>query len=450
MNQTIRIEMPQDVKKIIQTLNHAGYEAYAVGGCVRDSILGRKPNDWDITTSAYPADVKSLFKRTIDTGIQHGTVTVMLHHTGYEVTTFRVDGKYEDGRHPVEVTFTPCLSEDLLRRDFTINAMAYNETDGLVDLFGGLEDIARKQIRCVGNPRERFTEDALRLLRAIRFSAQLGYEIDAATEGAIREIAPNLQKISAERIQTELVKILLSDHPKRLERAYELGLTKYFIPELDLAYETGQNNPHHCYNVGEHMINSIGYAPKDKVLRLTMLFHDIGKPLCKTTDSEGIDHFYDHPLKSAEMAKQILRRLKFDNDTIAKVSKLISYHDERIESGIRPMRRAVARIGEDIFPELFEVFEADLSAQSDYLREKKFAKLGENRRDYEELIRLGQCVSKETLAVDGKDLIQMGMRPGPEIGKVLKKLLEYVVENPELNEKNILLSYAKKMVKEIE
>ncbi|MDD6733567.1 MAG: HD domain-containing protein, partial [Lachnospiraceae bacterium] len=355
-----------------------------------------------------------------------------------------------DGRHPVEVTFTPCLSEDLLRRDFTINAMAYNETDGLVDLFGGLEDIARKQIRCVGNPRERFTEDALRLLRAIRFSAQLGYEIDAATEGAIREIAPNLQKISAERIQTELVKILLSDHPKRLERAYELGLTKYFIPELDLAYETGQNNPHHCYNVGEHMINSIGYAPKDKVLRLTMLFHDIGKPLCKTTDSEGIDHFYDHPLKSAEMAKQILRRLKFDNDTIAKVSKLISYHDERIESGIRPMRRAVARIGEDIFPELFEVFEADLSAQSDYLREKKFAKLGENRRDYEELIRLGQCVSKETLAVDGKDLIQMGMRPGPEIGKVLKKLLEYVVENPELNEKNILLSYAKKMVKEIE
>lgn len=450
MNQTIRIEMPQDVKKIIQTLNHAGYEAYAVGGCVRDSILGRQPNDWDITTSAYPAEVKSLFKRTIDTGIQHGTVTVMLHHTGYEVTTFRVDGKYEDGRHPVEVTFTPCLSEDLLRRDFTINAMAYNETDGLVDLFGGLEDIAHKQIRCVGNPRERFTEDALRLLRAIRFSAQLGYEIDAATEGAIREIAPNLQKISAERIQTELVKILLSDHPKRLERAYELGLTKYFIPELDLAYETGQNNPHHCYNVGEHMINSIGYAPKDKVLRLTMLFHDIGKPLCKTTDSEGIDHFYDHPLKSAEMAKQILRRLKFDNDTIAKVSKLISYHDERIESGIRPMRRAVARIGEDIFPELFEVFEADLSAQSDYLREKKFAKLGENRRDYEELIRLGQCVSKETLAVDGKDLIQMGMRPGPEIGKVLKKLLEYVVENPELNEKNILLSYAKKMVKEIE
>lgn len=450
MNQTIRIEMPQDVKKIIQTLNHAGYEAYAVGGCVRDSILGRQPNDWDITTSAYPAEVKSLFKRTIDTGIQHGTVTVMLHHTGYEVTTFRVDGKYEDGRHPVEVTFTPCLSEDLLRRDFTINAMAYNETDGLVDLFGGLEDIARKQIRCVGNPRERFTEDALRLLRAIRFSAQLGYEIDAATEGAIREIAPNLQKISAERIQTELVKILLSDHPKRLERAYELGLTKYFIPELDLAFETGQNNPHHCYNVGEHMINSIGYAPKDKVLRLTMLFHDIGKPLCKTTDSEGIDHFYDHPLKSAEMAKQILRRLKFDNDTIAKVSKLISYHDERIESGIRPMRRAVARIGEDIFPELFEVFEADLSAQSDYLREKKFAKLGENRRDYEELIRLGQCVSKETLAVNGKDLIQMGMCPGPEIGEVLKKLLEYVVENPELNEKNVLLSYAKKMVKEIE
>ena len=450
MNQTIRIEMPQDVKNIIHTLNQAGYEAYAVGGCVRDSILGRQPNDWDITTSAYPAKVKELFKRTIDTGIQHGTVTVMLHHTGYEVTTYRVDGKDEDGRHPVEVTFTPCLSEDLLRRDFTINAMAYNETDGLVDLFGGLEDIANKQIRCVGNPKERFTEDALRLLRAIRFSAQLGYEIDAGTQDAIREIAPNLQKISAERIQTELVKILVSDHPERLKKAYELGLTKYFIPELDLTFETKQNNPHHCYSVGEHIIYSICHAPKDRVLRLTMLFHDIGKPGCRTTDEDGIDHFYGHPSKSAQMAKQILRRLKFDNDTISKVSKLISFHDERIESGIRPMRRAVARIGEDIFPELFEVFEADLAAQSEYLREEKFAKLYENRKDYEELMRLGQCVSKETLAVDGKDLIQMGMRPGPEIGEMLKNLLEYVVENPELNEKNILLAYAKKKVEEIE
>ena len=248
----IQIQIPEKAKYIIETIQNAGFEAYVVGGCVRDSILGRCPEDWDITTSARPEQVKQLFRRTIDTGIQHGTVTVMLDKEGFEVTTYRVDGKYEDSRHPKEVTFTPNLEEDLKRRDFTINAMAYNETEGLIDIFGGLKDIEAKLIRCVGNPEERFGEDALRIMRAIRFSAQLGYEIHEDTEAAIRKLAPTLQKISAERIQVELTKLLVSPHPDTLREAYDMGVTKVILPEFDAMMETPQKHKHHKYNVGEH------------------------------------------------------------------------------------------------------------------------------------------------------------------------------------------------------
>ncbi len=435
----MRINMPQAVKEIIATLQQNNYEAYAVGGCVRDSILGREPNDWDITTSASPEEVKALFRRTIDTGIEHGTVTIMIDKVGYEVTTYRIDGKYEDGRHPTEVTFTRNLKEDLLRRDFTINAMAYNDTDGLVDIFGGLEDIERKVIRCVGDPRARFTEDALRLLRAVRFAAQLGYTIEEETREAMKEIAGNLKKISAERIQVELVKTLVSPNPFMMKEAYELGLTKYFMPEFDLAMETKQHNRHHMYTVGEHSLVATGHIRADKVLRLTMLMHDFGKPLCITTDEEGIDHYYGHPAKSEEMAEEILHRLKFDNDTIRKVCILIRHHDERIVPGLKYMRRAMARIGEEAFPELFEVQEADISAQSNYKRDTKLANLEANRKDYEEICAKSQCVSKATLAVTGKDLIACGMKPGKEIGAVLDAMLQDVIESPEHNEKEYLL-----------
>lgn len=435
----MRINMPQAVKEIIATLQKNNYEAYAVGGCVRDSILGREPNDWDITTSASPEEVKALFRRTIDTGIEHGTVTIMIDKVGYEVTTYRIDGKYEDGRHPTEVTFTRNLKEDLLRRDFTINAMAYNDTDGLVDIFGGLEDIERKVIRCVGDPRARFTEDALRLLRAVRFAAQLGYTIEEETREAMKEIAGNLTKISAERIQVELVKTLVSPNPFMMKDAYELGLTKYFMPEFDLAMETEQHNRHHMYTVGEHSLVATGHIRADKVLRLTMLMHDFGKTLCITTDEEGIDHYYGHPAKSEEMAEEILHRLKFDNDTIRKVCILIRHHDERIVPGLKYMRRAMARIGEEAFPELFEVQEADISAQSSYKRDTKLANLEANRKDYEEICAKSQCVSKATLAVTGKDLIACGMKPGKEIGAVLDAMLQDVIESPEHNEKEYLL-----------
>ena len=322
MDKNAKISLPAKVARILNTLGEHGYEAYAVGGCVRDSLLGRMPQDWDITTSARPEQVKALFRHTIDTGIQHGTVTVMLDHEGFEVTTYRIDGEYEDARHPKEVAFTANLLEDLKRRDFTINAMAYNEVTGLVDAFDGIGDLERGVIRCVGNAMERFSEDALRMLRAVRFAAQLGFSIERETQEAIAGLAGNIKKVSAERIQVELVKLLTSPNPGELKVAYRTGLTAVFLPEFDMMMETPQNNPHHCYSVGEHTLKAIEAVPADKVLRLTMLLHDIAKPACKTTDKKGVDHFYGHPVRGSEMARGILRRLKFDNDTTDRVCRL--------------------------------------------------------------------------------------------------------------------------------
>jgi tRNA nucleotidyltransferase (CCA-adding enzyme) len=433
------IALPENVKKIIDELENAGYEAYAVGGCVRDSILGRIPNDWDITTSAKPEEVKKIFKRTVDTGLKHGTVTVLMGKETYEVTTYRIDGEYEDSRHPKSVEFTSNLKEDLLRRDFTINAMAYNDTSGLVDIFGGMEDIEKKTIRCVGVAKERFTEDALRLLRAIRFAAQLGYTIEEETYEAISELAPTLGKISAERIQAELNKTIVSDNPGMLKTAYELGLTKEFIPELDKCFETKQNNPHHCYTVGDHIIRSVENIENTKVLRLTMLLHDIAKPDCLMTDEEGIDHFHGHQVKSSEKAKEILRRLKYDNDTIDRVSKLVRYHDERLEAGTKIMRRAMNRIGAEAFPDIFKVWRADIDAQSDYMREDKLQRLKQNIADYEEIIAKDECVCLKDLAVTGRDLIDNGIQSGPALGEILNLMLSDVIDNPENNNKEYLL-----------
>ena len=436
------IQLPEKVKQIIQTITDAGYEAYAVGGCIRDSILGRIPDDWDITTSATPWQVKALFPRTIDTGIQHGTVTVMLDKEGFEVTTYRIDGEYEDSRHPKEVTFTPNLIEDLKRRDFTINAMAYNDEAGLVDIFDGMKDIERKLIRCVGDPAERFTEDALRMMRAVRFSAQLGYEIEEQTCKAIRQLAHNLSHISAERIQVELVKLVTSPHPENLQIAWESGITAVVLPEFDACMKTQQHNPHHCYSVGEHTLKAMEAVRADKVLRLTMLFHDIGKPEKRITDEKGIDHFYGHPSLSEEMSRVILRRLKFDNYTIYLVTNLVRYHDYKVEPTQKSVRRAIMKIGEDIFPLLFEVKKADTDAQSDYLRQEKLESLETVHRIYEQIIAEKQCVSLKTLAVTGKDLIDAGMKPGKELGEVLKALLDYVVEDPSRNRKELLMEEA--------
>ena len=443
----MRVELPVDVKKIIDTLEANGYEAFAVGGCVRDTLLLRVPGDWDITTSAKPREVKALFPHTIDTGIQHGTVTVMMNHVAYEVTTYRIDGEYEDARHPKEVIFTANLIEDLKRRDFTINAMAYNETTGLVDAFDGVGDLERKVVRCVGNPRERFAEDALRMMRAVRFAAQLGFSIDEETKLAIKELAPTLAKVSKERIAVELVKILVSDHPEEIRTAYELGLTRVFMPEFDVAMETEQHNPHHKYTVGDHSIVAMQHVQSERMIRLIMLLHDLAKPVVLTTDDNGYDHFVGHTQAGADMAKGILRRLKFDNATIDFVYRMVKHHDDRPPMDNKALvRRRISEIGLENMPMMIEIKRADILGQSDYQFESKMGYVDDLEKAYLEVIEKNHCVDKKDLSVNGDDLIAMGMNPGQEMGVVLNLLFEIVLNDPKLNEREKLLERAHKLI----
>lgn len=439
----MKIVLPKKVQMIINNLQLHGYEAYAVGGCVRDSILAKRPEDWDITTSAKPEEIKRLFRRTVDTGIEHGTVTVLLGKDSFEVTTYRIDGLYEDSRHPKEVIFTNRLEEDLKRRDFTINAMAYNDEVRLVDVFGGMKDLNHHLIRCVGEPKERFSEDALRILRAVRFSAQLNFPIGESTAEAVKELAPTLEHISAERIQTELVKLLMSNHPEKIKDAYELGITKVVLPEWDAMVGVEQNTPHHKYDVAEHTLHALKNVKKDKILRLTMLFHDMGKPSMKTTDEKGRDHFKGHALVSEEIARKVLRRLKFDNDTVKKVTRLVCYHDYRIEATPQNVRRAMNRIGVELFPYYLAVRMADVKAQSPYKRREKIENIVAMREVYQETLLNGECVTLRELAVSGRDLMALGMQPGREIGSMLSELLEWVIDEPTCNKKEILCEYVK-------
>lgn len=438
-----KIVMPENAAKIIHILQKNGYEAYIVGGCVRDAILQKKPDDWDITTSAKPEEVKALFHRTIDTGIQHGTVTVMFDKEGYEVTTYRVDGKYEDHRRPKEVTFTRSLLEDMKRRDFTINAMAYNDEEGLVDHFDGRGDLERKIIRCVGNPGERFDEDALRILRAVRFAAQLNFTIEEKTRQAIREQAIYLRDISAERIHVEMTKLLISKHPEQLLQAYELGVTKVVLPEFDRMMETEQKNPHHCYTVGLHTIHVMENVKPTECMRWAALLHDVAKPDCKTT-KDGIDHFYGHNARGEEMARTVLRRLKFDNDTLHRVMRLVYWHDYGMGQlpDIRSFRKSLNKMGPDLFGDYTDIKYADIMAQSDYMREQKLDNLEQLKKYYEQIREEQQCLTMKDLAVTGKDLIALGMAPGRELGMVLSYLLDVVLDEPEQNKKDKLLKLA--------
>lgn len=456
--------MPKGARYIIEQLQKNGYEAYIVGGCVRDCLLGRTPNDWDITTSATPMQVKKLFSHTVDTGIQHGTVTVLVDKRyladtkeeldkldtmdyAFEVTTYRVDGVYEDHRRPKDVTFTANLSEDLKRRDFTINAMAYNDRDGVVDIFGGEQDLKDGIVRCVGSPSERFDEDALRILRAVRFSAQLGFSIDDATKVAMKAQARFLKDISAERIQVELTKLITSNNPYKLVDAYELGITEIVLPEFDLMMNTKQNNPHHMYNVGMHTIKVMEHVPKDKILRYATLFHDIAKPDCKTTDDKGIDHFYGHQEAGAKKAEKILRRLKLDNNTIADVKRLVLYHDYGTEDiTIRTFRRFLGKLGVENFDNYITVRKADIAGQSDFKREDKVLAIDRLEKMFSEVTVNNQCILMKDLKLTGKDLIEMGMKPGKDMGDVLSAVLEMVLDDPSLNDYETLLSIAKKII----
>ena len=390
--------LPENVNDIIDELMRHGYEAYAVGGCVRDTLLGRTPGDWDITTSAAPEAVKRIFKRTIDTGIEHGTVTVMLEKCGYEVTTYRIDGEYEDGRHPKSVEFTTKLAEDLKRRDFTINAMAYNDQTGLVDLFDGMGDLERGIIRCVGEAEERFTEDALRMLRAVRFAAQLGFSIESKTMEAIRALASGLSKISRERIQAELTKLLTSSHPELVEKINSLGLMKQILPELAQSYEQADT---------EKMLARLMHTEPDTILRYTVFLSVVE----------------DMPERRRERTRRILRELKFDNHTTDFVSRLSEWREVELSTERPVLRRQIVEIGEDLFPYLLKLQGA-----------------GWARKLYDEMKASGDCLAVRELAVNGRDLLEAGITPGKQIGETLLWLLQIVLEKPEYNTRETLLS----------
>ena len=433
------ILLPEKVSRILSVLAGAGYEAYAVGGCVRDAILGREPEDWDITTNARPEEVKGLFRRTVDTGIAHGTVTVMLGSDGFEVTTYRQDGDYSDHRHPDAVVFTASLEEDLKRRDFTINAMAYRPETGLVDLFGGREDLEKRIIRCVGDPRERFDEDALRIMRALRFSAQLGFAIAPETREAIREFAPRLQLISRERIRVELVKLLVSPHPDRLLDLAECGITAEIFPLWDTMLATEQNSAFHLYSVGIHTLKVVENVPAEPVLRLAALLHDCGKPACKTTDMGSRNHFHGHAELGATITEEFLKELRFDNKTINDVVKLVKVHDDRFPPKRKNVRREMNRVGTELFPSFLKLVLADTLAKSNYALEETMHNYTLVCRLYEEITAAGDPITLKDLAVKGSDLIAAGMKPGPEMGEVLSRMLDDVLENPEHNQKEYLI-----------
>lgn len=438
----IKISIPQAAREILVTLHQAGYEAYIVGGCVRDALLLREPDDWDITTNASPVKIKQLFSHTVDTGLQHGTVTVLKDKVGYEVTTYRVDGEYKDHRRPDKVTFTSDLKEDMLRRDFTINAMAYNEEEGLIDHFHGQDDLRLGIIRCVGEAGKRFDEDALRVLRALRFAAQLDFQIEEMTLAAMKEKAVFLRDISAERIRVELTKLLCSKHPDcLLTIGYPTGITSLLMPWFDDMLHTTQENPHHCYDVGRHTMRAVCQVDNSVVLRFAALLHDVGKPSCKTMDDEGVAHFYEHGSVGAKMAQQIMRELKFDNETIKRVRELVYWHDYRWGDKLskRAVRRATAKIGMEYMHDLFALQQADVLAQSQFLQNEKLQLLDAIKLCYSEIEKEQQCVTIKQLALGGQDLIAAGMKPGREIGDMLQYLLEQVIEQPEWNTRDKLM-----------
>lgn len=441
----VNIDIPKDVKFIIDTLINKGHESYIVGGCVRDSILKKQPKDWDITTKAKPEDVIKLFDKVVLTGLKHGTVTVIVNGEGYEVTTYRTDGEYEDNRRPKEVMFISRLKDDLARRDFTINAMAYNEKDGLVDYFGGMQDLNDKIIRTVGEPKKRFNEDALRMLRAIRFSAQLNFKIDESVLNSIKYLKNNIQNISKERIREEFNKILLSN-PRKIEILKECELLEYIIPGINKLYGFDQNNIYHIYDLYNHTLIATESIESYLHLRLAMILHDLGKIKTKTTDENGISHYYGHAKESEEMAKNILKDLKYDNETINKVLILIKYHDCTLKSK-SSIRKMLNKIGEDLLRDLIKIQRADALAQNPIYANEKQLKLIESENKLDLIITQNECFNLKDLKINGEDLIKMGFGKGKIIGETLKYLLDLVIEKPVLNEKEELIRLSKEKLK---
>ena len=443
----MEIHIPTGARKIIARLEQHGYEAYIVGGCVRDSLMGKRPSDWDICTSARAEEMMALFedKRVIPTGIQHGTLTILAEDGAYEVTTFRIDGEYLDHRHPKSVAFTRELAEDLSRRDFTINAMAWHPERGLIDLFGGVEDLRDRLVRAVGDPVQRFNEDGLRMLRMVRFATVLDFDYDPATYDAVRKQGHLLQYISKERIQVELNKILLAAHPARgLEDLYTLGMYPYIIPMMCHTVGFAQRGGHHFLDVFEHSLLAVGVITPELVLRLTMLLHDIGKPFVwDSSESLSYDRFDDHAAVSAKLAEKILRDLKYDNATRKDVVELIAHHNDILLPDPVNVRRALARLGEVQTRRLVQVKVADLIAHDlAGEREKILALFAEISDVIDEVVARGDCTSVKALAIGGQDMMALGLS-GRAIGQMLNAALELVLEKPEMNTRETLLNWVR-------
>lgn len=442
--EVILMNIPLEVKDILNTFHNNGYEAFIVGGCVRDHMLGIVPKDYDITTNALPEEIITLFPKTIPTGIKHGTITVMVNNNAYEVTTYRIDGDYKDNRHPEEVKFVTNIKEDLSRRDFTINALAYNEQHGLKDFFNGQQDLKNKIIRSVGISDKRFNEDALRMLRAIRFSCQLDFQIHVDTLDSIKNNFSLIKNISIERIRDEFSKILLSSSPsKGLLLLETTGILKLILPELQSCVGFDQKTPYHDKDVFMHALSVVDKTPSILHLRLAALFHDISKPQCFFLDEKGISHFYGHPKKGEDVTRTILKRLKYDNETINKVCILVREHMNVLDNPKdSALKRLLNRVGKDIIFDLFKLQRADILSSAPPFLFIKNVDYMDNK--ISEIIKSDVPLNSKQLAVDGNDLIkELSIKPGKIIGNILNYLLDRVLDEPTLNTRENLLSLAK-------
>lgn len=439
--------IPNGAQNIIDTLEASGYEAYVVGGCVRDSLLGIVPHDWDICTSAVPSEIESCFedRRIVETGLQHGTVTIIEDGVSYEVTTFRIDGRYSDSRHPDKVTYTKDIDSDLSRRDFTFNAMAYNERVGLIDPFGGAFDLIRGEISCVGNANDRFKEDALRIMRALRFASTYGFTISERTNEAIHINKKLLNNIAAERIREELCKIVMGRGVLGMLLNYS-DIIATIIPEIEPCIGFQQNNPYHQYTVYDHIAHAVSnYSGDDQSVKLALLLHDIGKPLCYTEDEKG-GHFYGHGVYCHDVAEKVMERLRFDNRTADEVLTLVLYHDAIIEPTTKAIKRWLNKIGPQRFCQLMDVRMADILAHTKGTQASRVDKCNMVKAVLEQVIEEEQCFSISDLAINGHDIMDLGVPEGKRVGEILKKLLDVVISEDIGNEHTALVEYAKRCV----
>lgn len=444
------MDMPKNVDIAINLLQSAGFEAYAVGGCVRDSLLGKTPNDWDITTSAKPEDMKSVFAEfhCIDTGIKHGTVTVVIDGEPLEITTFRLDGEYEDNRHPKSVTFTSNLGADLGRRDFTVNAMAYSKKTGTVDLFGGQNDLKNKIIRCVGDPDRRFNEDALRILRALRFASALDFEIEEKTAQSLLKNRALLGNISEERIAKELLKLVCGKGAKRILTDFAPVLFE-ILPELQPMYKNSHDNPHHCYDIYEHTLIAVESIDPEPTLRFAMLLHDCGKPAVKKFDENGVAHFYGHQRISAEISAQILARLKVSNKFRDEILFLVSNHDRwELYENTEKMPRYLSKFGLDGVLNLLKVMRADVLAQSPEYR-YRLDQIADAEETAKNLAAQKPCLSLSELQINGRTLMDIGIPQGRKLGAVLAQLLDEVIDGVTKNTQEALTTRAREIYSEM-